>query len=1543
MTNDAAGASVQTGSIDTRGNFNGAGGAVTLSSQGALQFNAGATILTSGGGARAGTSGQSGGAVTLSGDTVTTTGAITTSGAAGNGADQSGGDAGAIMVTANGAVDLSAGTLTAIGGNASGGDADGGNGGAVNLDAGAASTITHANITTTGGNRAGTGTAGAGGNITIADAALLAANTTLTATGGSAGVGTGGDVNFSGTVDSSGASRTLTVNTNGATVFGDAVGSTLALSSLTTNATGTTSLGGDVTTTGAQFYGDAVTLTANAMLTGTTPTFSSMVNGGGFDLTLNFSGTTTISGASFTNINSLATGNGGTTQLTGAITTAGAQSYGDAVTLTGPTTLASTGDQAIAFGSTVNGARTLAVNTAGATTFSGVVGSATPLTGLTTDAGGTTSIGADISTNNAAVSFGDAVTLTGASTISTGAGAVTFGATLDGANALAVDSTGATTFSGAVGGATPIASLTTNAGGTTAINGGTVTTTGAQTYNDPTTLGGATTLRTTAGGAISANAAVTATAGTLTLDTGTGAATFTNAANDFGTVAITSGGTVSLVDANALTLAGAAVDTLQAQTLGGNLTVSGAITATGAGDSIVLAAAQDFINTVGAAALDPGPGRWLAYSTSPAGSTENGLVGAAGSALPRLYNRTFAGDPPASITEPGNHLIYSIQPTLTVTPDNKSKIYGADDPAQTFVAAGFVNDDGVLDSAATAGLGGSFARAVGESVGTRAITQGTFASGAGYAISFTGGQTLTITPADLTATVTQSKIYGADDPALPLGVTSLTGLVNNPAIVTWNGNVSIDDSALTSSATALTRDVGEGVGVRAITAGTFAAPSANYNAPTLAAGSTLTITPAPLTGTIADQTKTYGAADPALAGIPVTLAGLVSNPAIVTWNGIAAVDDTGQVSTSLASLTRTAGETVAGSPYAITSGTLNALSGSAAGNYTASLDTTGNTLAITPAPLTATIANQSKAYGADDPALGGIGVTFGGLVNDPAIVTWNGVVAIDDSALTSGVTSLTRVAGESVGSYNVTAGTFNAPSVNYSAPTLASTPTLTINAAPLTFVLATPAQAKAYGADDPALGGIGVTLTGLVNNPAIATWNGAAAVDDSAVTGTLTSLPRVAGEIVGTYTALTGTVTLSASDTNYAKSFDIANSPQLTITQAPLTGTIPDQTKTYGAADPALAGIPVTLAGVVSNPAIVTWNGNVAVDDTGLVSTSLASLTRVAGETVAAPGPTYAITGGTLNALSGAAAGNYTLSLSTGGNTLTITPAPLTVTADDASRLQGTPNPLFTATYSGFQFGETPAVLTGTLNFNTPATTGSPVGSYPITPWGQSSVNYSMSYVDGTLLVTGGGSPLPPTPTAGFANGSTNLVVGGLQQLGNGAANGDAGMCSGSNRPYGSALLTTAGAWSMGVCDTREREPVRLVAAPALAETPAAEKPAAGRQSDPRAERESAAAAASPTRQGLFRYNDVMTAVMFLDLAAVTELLDLGWWVDRRDSRGRTPLMAAALNGDVAMTQLLLQRGADPNRRAPDGSVLDHARKGGNAEVLDLLRRAGAQ
>ena len=64
------------------------------------------------------------------------------------------------------------------------------------------------------------------------------------------------------------------------------------------------------------------------------------------------------------------------------------------------------------------------------------------------------------------------------------------GTTVNGAQTLSIVDSGTTTFNGAVS----VASLTTNAGGTTAINGGSVTTTGAQSYGDAVTLGAATTL-----------------------------------------------------------------------------------------------------------------------------------------------------------------------------------------------------------------------------------------------------------------------------------------------------------------------------------------------------------------------------------------------------------------------------------------------------------------------------------------------------------------------------------------------------------------------------------------------------------------------------------------------------------------------------------------------------------------------------------------------------------------------------------------------------------------------------------------------------------------------------------------------------------------------------------------------------------------------------------------------------------------------------------------------------------------------------------------
>jgi hypothetical protein len=90
------------------------------------------------------------------------------------------------------------------------------------------------------------------------------------------------------------------------------------------------------------------------------------------------------------------------------------------------------------------------------------------------------------------------------------------------------------------------------------------------------------------------------------------------------------------------------------------------------------------------------------------------------------------------------------------------------------------------------------------------------------------------------------------------------------------------------------------------------------------------------------------------------------------------------------------------------------------------------------------------------------------------------------------------------------------------------------------------------------------------------------------------------------------------------------------------------------------------------------------------------------------------------------------------------------------------------------------------------------------------------------------------------------------------------------------------------------------------------------------------------------KFNDVMTAVMYRDTAAAAELLELGWWVDRPDSNRVTPLMAAAWLGDHAMTQLLLKGGANPTLRSPAGSVLDYAGRGGDPQVIELLKRSGA-
>src|SRR5258706_520172 len=87
-----------------------------------------------------------------------------------------------------------------------------------------------------------------------------------------------------------------------------------------------------------------------------------------------------------------------------------------------------------------------------------------------------------------------------------------------------------------------------------------------------------------------------------------------------------------------------------------------------------------------------------------------------------------------------------------------------------------------------------------------------------------------------------------------------------------------------------------------------------------------------------------------------------------------------------------------------------------------------------------------------------------------------------------------------------------------------------------------------------------------------------------------------------------------------------------------------------------------------------------------------------------------------------------------------------------------------------------------------------------------------------------------------------------------------------------------------------------------------------------------------PARSGP-KYNDLMSAVMSSDVAALNELLAMGKWPDKPDSHGMTPLTAAAMRGDQASVEVLVKAGADSDR------ALAVARMRRDAAMTSLLER----
>lgn len=111
---------------------------------------------------------------------------------------------------------------------------------------------------------------------------------------------------------------------------------------------------------------------------------------------------------------------------------------------------------------------------------------------------------------------------------------------------------------------------------------------------------------------------------------------------------------------------------------------------------------------------------------------------------------------------------------------------------------------------------------------------------------------------------------------------------------------------------------------------------------------------------------------------------------------------------------------------------------------------------------------------------------------------------------------------------------------------------------------------------------------------------------------------------------------------------------------------------------------------------------------------------------------------------------------------------------------------------------------------------------------------------------------------------------------------------------------------------------------------------------DAAAVRELLKAGANPNARDYWQDSPLLVAVRLDDPELVQILLDAGALVDVK-GRGYTPLGLAARNNNLAILRLLLQAGADPDRKSDDGDFPIHgAVRSGHAGAVELLLKARA-
>lgn len=325
---------------------------------------------------------------------------------------------------------------------------------------------------------------------------------------------------------------------------------------------------------------------------------------------------------------------------------------------------------------------------------------------------------------------------------------------------------------------------------------------------------------------------------------------------------------------------------------------------------------------------------------------------------------------------------------------------------------------------------------------------------------------------------------------------------------------------------------------------------------------------------------------------------------------------------------------------------------------------------IEPAELTVSAETYTKVYGDENPE---ITFTYSGFVNgeDESVLT-DSVVYSTSAGITSGV-----------GSYAISLS--GGAAKNYKLKYVSGL--IKIITAPLTV---TPKDVEVTYGTSLKNYAFEYTVEGFKNNDSL---------------NVLTAKPTVKAP-ASAYVA--GTYDLTASGARAANYNFIYETGTLTISKAPLTITPADISVVYGT-DLSTVRMSYSYDGFV--------NG-----ETASVLTKKPAL--VIPDSISGVGE-YAFE------ISGAEANNYSISYVNG--VLTITPATLTVTANDAEYDEGTAEFAFTYTITGFKNGEDESVLTKKPELTCDADAESGAGEYVITVSGAEAANYVFEYVNGKL------------------------------------------------------------------------------------------------------------------------------------------------------------------------------------------------------------------